>query len=226
MAFINGIDCDHYPGDSTMALLRARGQFRVTCLYLAHVPGSQDKSWIAKRDFLANNGWGFIPTYVGAQNAAAVLDAPTGKLHAGEAASLMEKAGFAASSIVCLDMESGDVPASAYADYVSGWIDALPAAGFTPAVYCSHLVVPWALKLTKFVWSFHIPLDCAGNTYDPANLPPGAIDPDCIATQYLQKIKLKGIPISAQVDSEGFDLNLCTVPDPSNLAVVQHSLMS
>jgi len=224
MPVINGVDCDHYPGDNTMALLRQKGQFRVTCLYLAHAPGSQDKSWIEKRDFLAANGWGFIPTYVGAQQDADLLDAPTGKLHAGEAAALMEKAGFAASSIVYLDMEAGDVPTGGYADYVTNWIAALPTSGFTAGVYCSHLVAPWALKLTKFVWSFHIPQDSEGITYDPANLPPSAIDANCVATQYRQNIKLNGIPISAAIDSGGFDLNLCAVPDPSNLAVVQHAL--
>jgi len=163
MYTIHGADCDHYPGDQIMSLLRSHGQFRVTGLYLAHAPGA---------------------------------------------------------------IVAGDVPNVSYADYVLGWLDAIPAVGFSTALYCSQLVTDWAWRHTKIVWSFHIPAGTEHQKYDPDDLPHGIVDPGCVATQFRQNITLNGIPLSLIADSGGFDLNLRRIPDPSSLAVVEHFLVS
>jgi hypothetical protein len=123
-----------------------------------------------------------------------------------------------------LDLEQGDTPTGNYAAYIEAWIAAVQAAGFTPGIYCSHLFSDWSRQRTPMVWSFHVPLNTDGQTYDPDNLPSGLIDSGCIATQYRQNIKLNGLKIPKSVDSGGLDLNLCTVADPSNLASAQHAL--
>ena len=61
-----------------------------------------------------------------------------------------------------------------------------------------------------------------GQNYDPAQLPPRT----STATawdQYRQDIKLQGLTIPASVD-DGLDLEICTIPDPSHLATIAHSL--
>jgi Domain of unknown function (DUF1906) len=227
MATFNGVDCDHYPGDQTMLLLRQHGQFHASGFYLAHRPNSQDNTWISRRQALASGGWGLIPTYAGYQKWEKNPDpfsVQAAQDHAGEAVHLMQAAGFASSSIAYLDLESGDTPDGAYADYVSAWIQGVAAGGFTPALYCSHLILPWAFTKTPIVWSFHIPENTEGVTYDPDNLPTGILDPRCVATQYRQNIELNGIPLSPEADSGGFDLSLSTVADPSNLAAVHAAL--
>jgi hypothetical protein len=223
-AAIYGFDCDHYPGDANLGWLRVRAQFRVSVCYLAHSPGSSDPTWTSKVAYLKANGWGLLPTYAGLQINSAGLGTANGTRDGAEAARLMSSAGFAPSSIVYLDLEDGTPPAGNYLAYVKGWIAAVTEAGFSPGVYCSHIIVPQIRPLTPIIWSFHIPLGTEGQTYNPDSLPPGAIDANCIATQYRQKVNLVGLTIPATVDSEGLDINICAVADPSNYASVSHAL--
>jgi hypothetical protein len=225
MAFVNGFDCYSYPGDTTVSWLRQHGQFRVTGFYLSHSPSKLDKTWTkGLRSTLAASGWGFFPTYVGLQEGDAALSRANGTAHGQAAAGLMQGAGFPTSSIVYLDLEQGDEPSGKYADYVQSWTAAVKSNGFSPGIYCSHLFSTWAIQQTQIVWSFHVPANSAGQSYDPDNLPTGLIDPGCVATQYRQNIKLNGLTIPKSVDSGGLDLNLCLVADPSNLPSVQHAL--
>jgi hypothetical protein len=220
---INGFDCAHYPGDDIMDWLRNNGGFRVTGLYLTHWPNKPDNSWISKRSYLAGRGWGFFPTYVGLQIESSNLNSQTGATHALEAAQLMQSAGFAASSVVYLDMESGDTPSGGYADYIQGWLTTVKNSQFNPGLYCSHLLTTWALQRTPLVWSFQVPNGTKGQTYDPAQLPTASINGKCVATQYLQDIKLQGLTVPPSVD-DGLDLDICAIPDPSHLATIAHSL--
>jgi hypothetical protein len=221
---IYGFDTDHYPGDASLGWLRIQAQLRVSVCYLAHQPGSSDPTWISKVAYLKANGWGLLPTYAGLQILSAGLSAASGARHAAEAVQLMSNAGFAPSSIVYLDLEDGTPPAGDYLDYIKAWISTVTAKGFTPALYCSHRIVDDVRPLTPIVWSFHIPNGTEGLTYDPTALPTGSVDPNCIATQYRQKVYLRGLAIPASVDSEGLDLNVCLVADPSNYASVSHAL--
>jgi hypothetical protein len=219
---IFGFDCDHYPGDPAVTWLRGH-QFRVSGLYLAHEPGQQDSSWISKCAYLRSNGWGFFPTYVGLQIRSTEANATTGVRDGREAATMMGDAGFSPASAVYLDLEDGTEPSGAYLEYIQSWVSTIKSQGFAPALYCSYLLINWARSVTPIVWSFRIPLHTDGETYDPNNLPTGAVDTYCIATQYRQQINLSGLTIPAGV-SDGIDLNLCLVADPSNLASISHVL--
>ena len=222
---VNGFDCYSYPGNDRVAWLRLHGQFRVTGFYLSHSPTKLDKTWNKDvRASLAAAGWGFLPTYVGLQRGNSGLNSANGKAHGQAAAGLMAAVGFPTSSVVYLDLEDGTKPSGEYANYITAWIAAVRDKAFTPGIYCSHVFGAWSRQQTPFVWSFHIPFSTNGRTYDPDHLPSGLIDPGCVATQYRQNIKLKGLTIPKSVDSGGLDLDLCTVADPSNLASVQHAL--
>jgi Domain of unknown function (DUF1906) len=220
-----GFDCYSYPGDPAIAWLRLHGQFRVAGFYLSHSPTKLDKTWTNDvRANLASAGWGFFPIYVGLQEGNAGLGSANGTAHGRAAVDLMTSAGFSTGSVVYLDLEQGDKPTGSYAAYIVAWIAAVKAKNFSPGIYCSHRFSDWSRQQTQTVWSFHIPSNTSGQSYDPDNLPAGLIDPGCIATQYRQNIKLNGLTIPKRVDSGGLDLNLCAVADPSNLASVQHAL--
>jgi hypothetical protein len=223
---IYGFDCDHYPGDAAVNWLRQHGRFRVSVCYLAHEPGTKDDSWISKYGYLKSNGWGLLPTYAGLQIHSPQATSKTGVRDGKEAVALMKEAGFLPASIVYLDMEDGTIPAkgSGYLDYVSSWISTVKVEGFTPGLYCSYLLIGWARGYTSIIWSFRIPLHTSGDVYDPDDLPEGKIEPYCIATQYRQGVGLTGLTIPHLVDSQGLDLNLCAVADPSDLASVSHAL--
>lgn len=221
---VHGFDCDHYPGDAPLGWLRIQAQFRVSVCYLAHEPGSPDPTWTSKVAYLRSNGWGLLPTYAGLQINSHELSAANGTRDGEEAATLMSDAGFAPTSIVYLDLEDGTPPSGNYLAYIKSWIAAVTAKGFTPALYCSHVIVENVRPLTPIIWSFHIPDGTEGQTYDPTALPKGAIDASCIATQYRQKVNLSGLTIPASVDSEGIDINVSAVADPSNYASVSHAL--
>jgi hypothetical protein len=101
------------------------------------------------------------------------------------------------------------------------------ADGYSAGLYCSHKISDWArnhAKLTKIVWTWNVPYGNGQKEYDPAALPAGSVDAGSVATQYCQKVELKGLTIPPAVDSEGLDLSLCLVADPSNYAVVAHAL--
>ena len=223
MARIDGFDVASYPGDDLFRQMRQFG-FRVVCFYLAHKPGHPDTTWSRpRRDRLANQGWGFLPTYAGLQIGSHSLSAAHGRQHADEAMQYAASAGFLEGSVLYLDLEDGTVPSGAYADYVTAWIARVKAGNYMPALYCSHLLTTWAFEHVDVVWSFRIPSNTKGKTYDPSNLPSARIDARCIATQYRQEIKLRGVDLPPSAD-RGIDLDLCAVADPSHVSIVSHRL--
>lgn len=66
-AFYYGMDVSLYPGDAAMQAWWNASPFCYTGFYLAPAPYHQDASWMSKRQVLINQGWGFMPVYVGRQ---------------------------------------------------------------------------------------------------------------------------------------------------------------
>lgn len=208
MSFV-GFDQSGYPGDSSMSWLKANAAMAVTGFYLGPAPYHGDTSWMGQRSDLAQQGWGFLPVYVGLQSGDPNLGAARGASDAAGAAALMQQAGFPGQSVVFLDIETGGPISSAFEAYVDAWIAALPGKGFTPGLYCSHVLMNWAGPKTGHVWTFHLPANTNGQTYSPAGLPAGAIDPGAVATQYRQNVYISGYGHGA------VDLNVCASADPS-----------
>src|SRR3954465_14493557 len=106
---ILGFDAFAFPGAAAMLWLRQNANFRFTGFYLAPAPRHPDASWMGSRAFLAANGWGTIPTYVGLQVEDGGLSPSTGAQHGQHAAALMQQAGFPFGSVVYLDLEKPDL---------------------------------------------------------------------------------------------------------------------
>lgn len=203
-----GFDQASYPGDSWMQWLRSGSPIAVTGFYLGPAPYHSDTSWMPTRAGLAAAGWGFLPVFVGLQDGASSLSGSRGTSDGQSAASLMRSAGFPSDSTIFLDIETGGPISSPFEAYIDAWVAAVQRAGFTPGIYCSHILISWAQPKVSQIWSFHIP-DAGGQTFDPANLPAGSIDPGAVATQYRQNVYLEGYAHAA------VDLNACASPDPS-----------
>lgn len=204
-----GFDQSGFPGVARMHWLRTNSQIAVTGFYLGPAPYHSDTGWMAARQGLADRGWGFLPVYVGLQSGASALGSGRGSQDGAAAAALMARAGFAPGAVAFLDIETGGPIGPAFEAYVNAWVPALKAAGYTPGLYCSHRLISWAAPKVGPIWSFHLPAGTAGQTYDPASLPTGAIDPGAVATQYRQNVYLDGYGHSQ------IDLNVCASADPS-----------
>lgn len=153
-----GFDRSEFPGDSVMNWLRSSTNLKWCGFYL-RAPSHPDQSWASKRTFLASEGWGFAPIYVGQQTmgpGSHHVTAAQGKIDGADACARMAAEGFAPGSFVYLDLENPDpVHQSAY---VAAWIDAVIAGGFGPGVYTSFLDATQiaALRPGVRIWAFHI----------------------------------------------------------------------
>jgi hypothetical protein len=207
-------DTYSYPGDAEMAWMWAHG-FTICGLYLNHARGGQDQTWIPQAPNLAGAGWGLIPLYLGWQtvdNQQHHLPPPsdpngTAQTDAAEAVALMQAAKLPVGTAIYFDIEDGTVPSGDYQTYLLGWAAAIAAAGYTPAVYCSHNCAAWAGANNFPAWSFHLPF-MGGPALDPANLPTDAIDPGCLGTQIRQNVSVQGLPLK-------IDFSRFSIPNPS-----------
>ncbi len=217
MPNVYGVDTSAFPGMGAMGWYRDKCDFRFTGFYLAPAPRHPDASWMTHRDELAAAGWGFLPVYVGLQINQAGLSAAAGTSDGQAAAQLMAQAGFHTQTICYLDLEDGTQPSGSYAAYISAWLAAVDAANYVPGIYCSHLIAKWCGNKTKYLWTFRMPANTAGQTYAPGQVPTGSLAAGGIATQYRQNVFIQG-------KSTQIDINVSTVADPSNLASVNHAL--
>ncbi len=97
-SFFAGFDRLDYPGDTFMKTLYDETNLCWCGFYLAPAP-SQGKgtSWMTKRSYLEQIGWGFAPLYLGQQTSGAgshTVTAAQGKIDAQDAAKLAATAGF------------------------------------------------------------------------------------------------------------------------------------
>jgi hypothetical protein len=176
-AFV-GFDSSAYPGDSVMRWLRTNTNLVWCGYYFGKTPSHTGTDWMGKRALLEGLNWGIAPLYVGQE-----LIGP-GSHHTNGIQGAIdgrEAEGFAAGSVVYLDLENGLLFPDTQKDYVKAWCSAVQQAGLTPGVYCSHTfaaqvgtLVPAAL-----VWAFKVP------TTDPNKVPgPHYPDPSPVGSGY------------------------------------------
>ena len=205
---LKGFDTSAYPGDRTMLVLKQ--YFDFCAFYLGPAPSHQDAGWMGKLPSLRSMKYKLLPIFVGQQVTGPGSKAPSasqGVIDAKRATWLMLGAGFNHGSPVYLDMENGPPYPATEAAYVSAWVDEVRALGFTPGVYCSHLL---SAKLPKnvLIWDFKVPTTDRTFMTLPQNTPP-EIPPGLSARQYLQNVVLRGTGILVDMDS---------APDASGLA--------
>lgn len=137
-----GFDRNDYPGDDTMALLRAK--FAFTGYWLTNPPGETANGWVGKRAVLRDQGWGFLVLANGRLDAeilkaqkAGISPAALGRKDAAAAIASGQKEGFPTHTVIFLDQEEGGRLLAEQAGYLLGWTEAVAASGFRPGVYAS-----------------------------------------------------------------------------------------
>ncbi|HKQ06524.1 MAG TPA: glycoside hydrolase domain-containing protein [Blastocatellia bacterium] len=219
MSFFLGFDRSEYPGDDFMRSLKSQSQVSWTGFYLAPAPSHSDTSWMQNRAFLQDLGFGFAPIYVGQQQlpgpGSHVLTTVQGQSDAGEAVDLAQQAGFPRSSVLYLDIECGPPATDKLFDYYVAWVQGIIDNGYSPGVYCSHLLAAEFLARDDrpVPWIFHLKFP-NGHTFAP---PLPMIDPaqstfnGASMMQYAQNGKL----VLDSTSIRPVDLNSGLVEDPS-----------
>jgi hypothetical protein len=59
---------------------------------------------------------------------------------------------------------------------------------------------------------------------DPKRMPRGSVDKYCVATQYLQGVKVAWVKVPAVIDKDGLDFSESLVNDPSDPDAVLQAL--
>jgi hypothetical protein len=137
-----GFDRNIYPGDAALPVLRKT--FSFTGFWISPPPGETSNTWIGKRSKLREQGFGFVVLYRGREERelkTLAQAATAGASEARDGAANAKREGFAAGTIVFLDIEEGGRLSPAYHAYLRSWADTLIAAGYRPGVYCSAIPV-------------------------------------------------------------------------------------
>lgn len=227
MAGFAGFDISGYPGDSTMSWLKANTNL-VWCGYYLVAPSHEHSSWIGKSAQLNAAGWGIAPVFVGQQiSGPGSLNpsASTGVTDGNQAVTGMQQEGFAPGSFVYLDIENGPPLTGPQQDYLNSWCDTVQQGGFSPGVYCSHLLAQDVQDLRPGcrIWAFKLTTqpDPVPNPY-PSPDPSGSGFSGATAWQLAQNCFINANNTTLQVD-----LDSATIPDPgAPLAVAQNSAVA
>jgi len=137
-----GFDRNIYPGDAALPILRKT--FSFASFWISPPPGETANTWIGRRAQLLAQGFGFVVLYRGREESklkTVTQAASDGASDARDGATNAKREGFAAGTIVFLDVEEGGRLSAAYHAYLRAWADALIAAGYRPGVYCSAIPV-------------------------------------------------------------------------------------
>ena len=135
-----GFDRDLYPGDPALPALRKT--FAFTSYWLSPPPGEKTTTWVAKRDFLRNLGFGFLVLFRGRDSHEFRKESDAtakGMLDAQAAAAAAKKEGFPTGTIIFLDVEEGGRLSPPYHAYLHAWVDVLTRSGYRAGVYCSGI---------------------------------------------------------------------------------------
>ena len=142
-----GFDRNEYPGDAAMIAMRR--SFAFTGYWLTNPPGAHRNTWLGKREFLKQHGWGFLVLANGRLDAE-ILSAqkhgtPPANLARADAAiaiAAAKREGFPPHTILFLDQEEGGALLDEQAAYLLGWTEAVATSGFRPGVYASGQPTP------------------------------------------------------------------------------------
>jgi len=142
-----GFDRNNYPGDAVMIAMH--GTFAFTGYWVTNPPGAHTNTWLGKREFLRQHGWGFLVLANGRLDAEILRAQKRGTSPAGLARSdaaiaiaAARHEGFPPHTILFLDQEEGGALLDEQAAYLLGWTEAVAASEFRPGVYASGQPVP------------------------------------------------------------------------------------
>jgi hypothetical protein len=211
-----GFDTDIFPGMDTMSALKAQTNL-VWCVAYLVAPSHANSSWNGQHLALKMAGWGILPVYVGQQINGPGSHSMTygrGFIDGADAASKMQDEGYAAGSMVALDLEDGAPFVDPRASYVSSWCRTVTKNGFAPAVYCSHAIAQAVADANPGVriYAFKVPtVEITSETAPfPTPDPAGCGFDAALAWQYRQNVNIQAGGSTLLVD-----LDSSTMPDPS-----------
>jgi hypothetical protein len=220
MSGFAGFDVSGYPGDAAMNWIKANTNL-VWCGYYLAAPSHPHSTWLGKRAQLSAAGWGIAPVFVGQQvipPGSQNSSAATGVTDGNQAVAQMTNESFVSGSCVYLDLENGPPLTDAQRDYVNNWCDTVQQGGFTPGIYCSHLLAQQVSDLQPDcrIWAFKL-------TNQPSPVPNPFPNPDpagsgfagAAAWQLAQNCLIK-----VQNSSLKVDLDSATLADPGAPLVV------
>jgi hypothetical protein len=137
-----GFDRNIYPGDDALPILRKT--FAYAGFWVGPPPGEKINTWKGKRELMKSLGFGFAVLYRArafnevkkdvAAKQKAVIDAKA-------AAEGAKAEGFAANTVIFLDIEDGGRLPPTFHNYLRAWADELSRAGYRPGVYCSAIPI-------------------------------------------------------------------------------------
>jgi hypothetical protein len=220
MPGFSGFDRLEYPGDAIMTWLKNNTNLVWCGYYLAPAPSHGNTSWMTNRAKLAGEGWGLAPIFVGQQvtgPGSLSPSAATGLADGKVAVDLMTTEGFAIGSVVYLDIENGPPVTDLQQAYIANWCDTVSSAGFSPGVYCSHLIALsiHTLRTSCRIWAFNVA------TTQPHPVPAPYPDPNPSGCGYigayawqLGQDSLINVPL-ANLQTLDVDLSSAIVVDPS-----------
>ena len=151
-----GFDTNRYPGDSIMHVWRETDAYQWVGYYLP-APCHRDSSWAGTRASLEQMGWGTAVIYVGQQTwgrttrpgralgdqsscRADLLSAARGTMDADDAIARADSEGFAAGTVIFLDIEYMNTVTRPMRDYYTAWTArVLEDARYRPGYY-AHTV--------------------------------------------------------------------------------------
>lgn len=148
-----GFDTRVFPGEDALRVWREASPYRWVGYYLP-APCQTGRTWVGRRAALERMGWGIAVLFIGEQDwparagdSTAVaadgarctrenLTPDNGAVHAREAEAAAGAEGFAAGTIIYLDVERVEQVSQPMADYVAAWTGALLDGGvYVPGLY-------------------------------------------------------------------------------------------
>lgn len=182
-----GFDYCEYPGDTFMSNWWQGTPFYHVGFYLAPAPEHSNTSFMSKKSYIENIGYGFLPIYVGRQDWSKYktptmqLTEANGRTDAQNAAKLARDAGFGQSTIIYLDVESGTGLSTEFKNYVYGFCKELydNTTEFYPGIYChkgaiseleQRLGIAYTSRTT--FWAYYPCCNVAPGCYPLASIEP------------------------------------------------------
>src|SRR6266849_1983718 len=118
-----GFDRNIYPGAASLPILRK--SFTFTSYWLSPPPGEKRNTWKGKRELLVSRGFGFLILYRGRDSSDLKNEtdaAGKGIQDASAAVAAAKEEGFAAGTIIFLDIEEGGRLPATYHVYLHAWL--------------------------------------------------------------------------------------------------------
>jgi hypothetical protein len=141
-----GFDSNDYPGDQALPALRRH--FTFVGYWLNNPPGTNENSWVGKRDALLHANFGFVvlangrlEAEIGRAKRSGLSPAGFGEKDATEAANAARREHFPARTILFLDQEEGGRLTADQSAYLLGWTETVAHSGYLPGIYASGQAV-------------------------------------------------------------------------------------